>query len=134
MTAAEHKALLRRYIEEVWHNGRIAALDVFLAPTYRRHVSPTAPPLPLDGQEQRLAGFRAAFPDIELAFGDVVVEGDRVALRGIAPTGARVTVGLVDVVRIENGRIIEQWGDPDMLDLPRQLRATMDMRQERPSR
>lgn len=146
MTAAEHKALLRRYIEEVWHNGNIAALDDFLAPTYRRHVSPTAPPLTLDGQKQRLAGFRAAFPDIELTLEDVVAEGDRVAFRstirgthrgvfqGIAPTGALVTVGLVDVVRIENGLITEQWGGPDMLDLLRQLGATMDMRQERPSR
>jgi steroid delta-isomerase-like uncharacterized protein len=137
MTARENKALLRRYIEEVWHKSNTAALDDFLAPNYRRHVSATTPPLTLDGQKQRLAGFRTAFPDIELTLEDVLAEDDRVAFRstirgtheaefqGIAPTGSRVTVALLDVVRIEDGRIVEQWGGPDMLDLLRQLGATV---------
>lgn len=136
MMEGENKTLLRHYVAKVWHEGNIAALDDFLSPDYRRHVSPTASPLTLDGQKQRLAGFRAAFPDIELTLEDVLAEGDRVAFRstlrgthqgvfqGIAPTGARVTVALLDVVRIEDGRIAEQWGGPDMLDLLRQLGAT----------
>ncbi len=139
MSAEENKALLRRYVEEVWQNGNIAALDDFLAPTYQRHVSPTAPPLTREGQTQRLTRFRAAFPDVELTVEDVLAEGDRIAFRstihgthqgafqGIAPTGIRITVALLDVVRIEKGRFAEQWGGPDLLDLLRQLGATVSV-------
>ena len=54
MTAEENKALMRRYIEEVWHRENAAALDVF---------------------------------------------------------------------RAENGRLVEQWGGPNMLNLLQQLGA-----------
>ena len=143
MSADADKALLRRYryIEDVWHRANVAALDDYLAADYRRHVSPTAPPLSLDGQKQRLAGFRAASPDIQLTLEDVLVEDDRVVFRstmrgthkgefqGIPPTGARVTVALFDTIRIQDGRIVEQWGGPDVLDLLRQLGATVASRE-----
>ena len=137
MSTEANKALLRRYIEDVWHQGNLAALDDYLSADYRRHVSPTVPPLTLDGQKQRLAGFRSAFPDIALTLEDVLAEGDRVVFRstirgthkgafqGIAPTATRVTVALLDMVRIQDGRIVEQWGGPDLLDLLRQLGATV---------
>jgi steroid delta-isomerase-like uncharacterized protein len=144
MSAEVNKALLRRYIEDVWQRGNLAALDDYLAVDYRRHVSPTAPPLSRDGQKQRLAGFRTAFPDIQLTIEDVLAEDDRVVFRstmrgthegelqGISPTGARVTVALLDMIRIQNGRIVEQWGGPDMLDLLRQLGATVAFPEARP--
>ena len=137
MSTEANKVLLRRYIEDVWHQGNLAALDTYLAADYRRHVSPTAPPLTRDGQKQRLAGFRSAFPDIALTLEDVLAEGDRVVFRstirgthkgafqGIAPTATRVTVALLDMVRIQDGRIVEQWGGPDLFDLLRQLGATI---------
>lgn len=130
-------ALLHRYIAGVWDVGNLAALDDFLSPDYRRHVSVSAPPLTRDGQRQRLAAVRAAFPDVTLTVEDVVAQDDRVAFRstlsgthrgsflGIAPTGTAVTVALLDLVRIADHRILEQWGGPDLLDLLRQLRATV---------
>ena len=137
MSTESRKALVRRYVEEVWHKGNLAALDDVLAADYRRHVAPTVPPMTLEGQKQRLAGFRAAFPDIELTVDDVPVEGDRVAFRStirgthlgsfqeIEPTNRRVAVALPDVVRSADDRIAEQRGGPDLLDLLRQLGATV---------
>ncbi len=95
-----------------------------------------------EGQKQRLTGFRAAFPDVALTLQDVVAEGDRLAFRstirgthqgafqGIAPTGVHVAVGLLDLVRIEAGQIVEQRGGPDLLDLLRQLGATVSVEQD----
>ena len=66
-------------------------------------------------------------------------EGDRIAFRstmrgthrgeflGIPPTGIQVTVGLLDVIRIENGKFVEQWGGPDLLDLVQQLGAEISV-------
>ena len=130
-------------LEEVWQQRNPAAVDAFLAPHYNRYLSPTAAPLSLDGQRQRIAGFRAAFPDIRLTIEDMFAEGDRVAFRstirgthqgvfqGIAPTGNQVTVGLIDIVRVENGKFVEHWGGPDLLDLLQQLGTVVSVGQER---
>lgn len=40
---------------------------------------------------------------------------------GTAPTGKRVNVHEVAIVRIENGKIAEQWGFPDLLGVSQQL-------------
>jgi len=135
--AEENKTILLKYIDEVWHKNNPAAVDEFLAPDYRRYTSPTAEPLTLAGQKQRLAGFRAAFPDIHLEIADVLAEGDRVVLRstirgthlgafqGIPPTGHRVYVSLLDAFRFKDGKIVEHWGGPDLLDLVQQLGAVV---------
>lgn len=135
MPAEKNKALLRRYIEVVWDQQNPAAVDQFLAANYQRYLSPTSTPLTRTGQKHLLTGFRAAFPDIQITVEEIVAEGDRIAFRstmrgthqgefrGIAPTGKRVTVGLLDLIRIENGQFVEQWGGPDLLDLLQQLGA-----------
>lgn len=125
----DNKALLQRYMSEVWDAGNPEAVTRFLAPDYRRHSSPTAESIDLAGQITRLKGFREAFPDITIELDDIVAAEDRVAFRstmrgthlgrfhGIPPTGQEVTVGLIDVIRIEDGRFVEQWGGPDLFDL-----------------
>ncbi len=141
MSTEENKALLRRYIKEVWDKQNPAAVDEFLAPDYKRHRSPTIEPLTRDDQKQLLTKFRAAFPDIQLTVEEIIAEDDRVAFRstirathqneflGIAPTGKKVTVGLVDVIHIENGKFVEQWGGPDLLDLVQQLGAEISVKE-----
>jgi len=137
MPERANKDLLARYISEVWDEANLSALPDFLGASFKRHVSPLLPPIDLSGQIERLAGFRAAFPDVTVTVEEVIAEGDRVAFRstmrgthlgefaGIAPTGKEVTVGLVDVVRIEDGAFVEQWGGPDLFDMLRQLGATL---------
>ncbi|MBI5029149.1 MAG: ester cyclase [Chloroflexi bacterium] len=142
MSADDNKALVRRYIQEVWDKKNSAACDEFLASNNQRHLSPNATPLNREGQKQRLAGIRSAFPDISLTLEEIIAEGDRVAFRstirgthqkiflGIAPTGRQVTVSLLDIVRVENSRFVEHWGGPDFLDWLRQLGAVVSASQE----
>ena len=142
MSTEENKALVRGYIEQVWHKKNSAALDEFLAENYQRHTSPNTIPLNRDGQKQRLAGIRTAFPDITLTLEEVFAEGDRVGFRstirgthqnifqGIPSTGRQVTVSLLDIVRVEDGKIVEHWGGPDFLDWLQQLGAVVSPSQE----
>ena len=135
MSIEDNKRLVRRYLEEVWGNGDIAASGRYLAPHYRRHVGPLSPPLSSEGQRQRLEAFRAAFPDIRIVVEDMVAEGDRVAFRftlrgthrgefhGVEPTGVEVEAPGLDIVRIENGLLAEHWGGADLNRLLTQLRA-----------
>lgn len=137
MSEADNKRLLQAYLHEVWAEHDPAAVERFAHPSYRRHLSYLAPPLDLAHQVERLTGLLAAFPDATITVEDVMAEGDRVAFRsvlrgahlgeflGIPPTGRQVAVGLIDVMRIEDGRIAEQWGGPDLYDLARQLGASV---------
>lgn len=134
MTSETNKAVVRRYLDEVWGRGNFDAIREFLSPAYLRHTSPTAAPLDRDGQIARLYGMRAAFPDLEIEVQRIVAEGDLVAIQGsmrgthhaefagISPTHRAVHVGLADVIRLEGGLFAEHWGGPDMADLARQLR------------
>ena len=143
MSVEENKSLVRRYLDEVWNQRNPAAVDEFLAPDYRRYLSPIAAPLTRDGQRQRLTGFRAAFPDVHLTLEDVFAEGDRVAFRvtlrgahhgvfqGIPATGRAVVVSTLDVVRVENGNLAEHWGGPDLWGLLQQLGAVISVGPER---
>ncbi|SRR6266498_421650 len=127
------KSLVRSYIEEVWDKGNLAAIDKFLAPSYRRHLSPISEPLLLKDQKQRLSSFRSAFPDVKLTVEDIFAEGDYVIFRStmrgthngvfqsIEPTGKSFTVTLIDIIRVEHGKFIEHWGGPDLFDLLKQL-------------
>lgn len=106
-------------------------------PSHRRHTSPSAEPINLAGQIKRLKGFREAFPDITIEVEDIIAGKDRFAFRstmhgthlsqflGIPPTRQDVTVGLIDVIRVEDGRFVEQWSGPDRFDLLQQLGAAV---------
>ena len=139
MSAEENKALLCQYVNEVWGNQNLMALDEFLAPSYKRHRSPTTQPLTRDGQKDLLTLFRTAFPDIQITIEEMIVQDSRIAFRstmrgthlgeflGIPPTGRLVIVGLVDIIHIEDGKFVEQWGGPDLWDLLKQLGANISV-------
>jgi predicted ester cyclase len=108
-------------------------VDVFLSPNYRRHRSPTECPLTREQQKELLIGLRVAFPDVTIELEDIVAEGDKIAFRStmrgthqgefldIAPTGLEVIFSLLDIIRIEDGSFVEQWGGPDIYDLLQKL-------------
>ena len=87
-----------------------------------------------DKVKQMNVGSRSAFdfyathePDLLIAEGDLVVHRETVRLkpkdpfRGIPPTEKEATVASIDIYRIVDGRIVEQWNHPDMLGLMYQL-------------
>jgi len=134
MSTEENKALARRVIEHMFNEGNLDVADELLALDYVDHD----PSLPEDvhgpeGFKEYVGMYRAAFPDLHVQIEDQLAEGDRVATRwtgtgthdgelaGIAPTGKRVTVPGMEIVRIANGRLVEGWEGYDSGTLMRQL-------------
>jgi steroid delta-isomerase-like uncharacterized protein len=132
----ENKALVVRWFEEVWNEGRAEAIDELLAPNAIVHgLRPDAQSA--DQFKQFYASFRQAFPDISIAVDDMVAEGDIVAARfsargthradtlGFAPTNrpARFT-GMV-FIRVEKGKLAEGWNCFDQLGMMTQLGMVM---------
>ena len=77
--------------------------------------------------------FRGAFPGSYFTVEDMVAEGDKIATRKtfhgthegefmvIPPSGRVVSMGLIDIVRIYDGRVVEHWAMGDSLGLMQQL-------------
>ena len=75
----------------------------------------------------------AAFPDGCHILEEVIAEGDKVVTRGIfkgthqgelmsiSPTGKQVTFPVIHIDRVENGKIVEHWGQGDVQELMQQL-------------
>ncbi len=134
----QHKALVRRWFEEVWNKGRADAIPEMLAEDAVVHgLSEDAakPLLGPAGFRPFHAQFREAFPNIEVVIEDQIAEGDRVATRcsvrgkhegdslGFAATRAPVEFTGVAITRIKDGKIIEAWNNFDFMKMYRQLGA-----------
>jgi|SRR5919106_6574121 predicted ester cyclase len=138
MNSEQNKALVRRFLARInkdkWDH---AVLDEFFAPNYRRYLTPTTPPLTAEEQRERAARLRTAFPDAVATLEDIIAEGDRVAYRltirgthqglflGIPPSQKPVAVSFTAIVRIEDGKLAEEWGGLDQIDLLHQLGAVI---------
>ena len=116
------------------HGGRDAFFDAY-DPDVALHGYP--------GDLQGLDGLRrfhealwGAFPDARLTVEDLLVDGDRVALRyrlqgthrgpylGVAPTGRGFDVEGLTLLRLaDDGRVVEEWHSPTELAILRQLGA-----------
>ena len=134
MEPGDVRALVEQAFERFNDRGdRAGFLDLY-APDVALHGYP-------DGVRGR-EGLRrfheelwSAFPDAEITLDDVVVEGDRVALRyrlrgthrrsylGVTPAGRRVEVEGMMLLRIAGDRVVEEWHSPTELSILRQLGA-----------
>ena len=133
MSAEENKAIVRRYLDEAWTKRNVNIIDELMASDYARYLPGLDKPLDREGQKQRIAGFHKAMPDMVFIVDDLFAEGDRVVFRvtlrgthqgafmGVAPGGKQLTVTAIDIARLENGKIVDHWGQMDMLGLMRQL-------------
>ena len=76
-----------------------------------------------------------AFSDLERPVDALVAEGDKVVARwrstgthdgpfqGIPPTGKRITTTGITIFRLEDGKIVEEWSESDMMGMLTQLGA-----------
>ena len=131
-TREANKALMRRFIEEVWNKGNFAVADELFHPD---HTSPSAPALPPGPEGTKIIAtmFRNAYPDFHMTIEQMAAEDDRVAARfietgthegelfGMPPTGKKVKFSEIGILRIADGKIVESWYDVDMLGMMGQL-------------
>ena len=126
-----NKAVVRRFIAEVWNAGDLAAADELVHPDYAIDGIGSGP----DAVRRNVAAYRAAFPDLEWRIEQVVAEGEWVAARltllgthlgplgGIPPTGKRVAMKEMVFWQVAGGRLTAIRAVGDALGLRVQLGA-----------
>jgi len=137
MSTEQNKALVREMVEEIFNRGNIDRADDFLAPDFaEREELPPGLPGGREGVKQLTTMLRGAFPDLEATIDDLVAEGDKVVIRqtwtgthtggdfmGIPATGKRASVGVIDIIRVADGKFVEHWGPMDTAGMMQQLGA-----------
>jgi predicted ester cyclase len=130
----ENKALSRRVAEAI-NRGDLEAFDELFAPDLAQEY------------KRDLAEIKRAFPDYHGADEFQIAEGDLVAGRlvfhgthqgefmGLAPTGEQWTFEGLSVVRVKDGKIVEDWVEINLEDkwqqrLDQELREREQVEQE----
>ena len=135
MSAEQNKALVRRIVDEAQSGHNLDVVDELLAADFVDHSVPPGLPPSREGVKMQFAMFFSAFPDLRVVIHDQVAEGDRVVTRktfhgthqgdlmGIPATGRSVAFDVIDILRVQNGKITDHWNVVDQLGLMHQIGA-----------
>ncbi|MCK5239606.1 MAG: ester cyclase [Candidatus Thorarchaeota archaeon] len=133
MQECENKTKFRRLYEEILNKGNLDVLEELCAPNFVKHAMPPTPDYGIEGSKQSVIMLRTAFPDIKYTVEDIIEDGDKLAagwsakgthkgvFMGIPPTGKQVAFSGIEIIRIENGKAVEEWEELDRAGLMQQL-------------
>jgi predicted ester cyclase len=120
--------VVREY-HEIWSNGKIEELDRIVAPNFQGRFIGGFEYDGIDGAKNSVLETKKAFPDWKEEIVDIIVQEDKVVTRyhstgtqlgswdGIDSTGNKVDIYEASIYRLENGKIVEQWGFWDEINL-----------------
>lgn len=123
MCEIANKDVVHRFNIEVIQEGRREAFEQLVAPDFVNRSAPTGAP---NGAESLWNTFKnvlqPAVASLTVTIHDQIAENDKVATRktisgvhtgplmGVAPTGRSVSIDVIDIVRVRDGRYVEHWG------------------------
>ncbi len=133
--SVDYKAVMRRFLDELWNEGNLAVVDELLAPDAVVHNSITGSQRGRANIKEAVMRLTMAFPDFTLTVHDILADGDTVVVRstargtyrgpmpraGIPPTGREFAVSWVSISRFAGGRIVEGWIVWDTLAMLQQI-------------
>ncbi|MBE9663138.1 ester cyclase [Mucilaginibacter myungsuensis] len=118
-----NKAVVRRFNQEVIGQGNVDSFNALMDENFINRSAPAG----MDNGPQGMIWFfnealRPAIPDLKVIIHDQVAEGDMVTTRktisgkqtgqllGVPATGQTISIEVIDMVRIKDGRYVEHWG------------------------
>jgi steroid delta-isomerase-like uncharacterized protein len=134
MSIEQNKALVRRFVDEIFARGNVAAVDELVAEDFVPHTWPSTG----DGRgdlKRAIERVGRGLADSTFTIEDLIAEEDRVAVRltagatqvgpflGLSPSGKTYSIGEIHIFRIRDGRVVEHWHQFDGLGMLRQLGA-----------
>jgi len=136
-TTDDNKAIVRRFVDEIFVQGRKDTVDELLADDFVAHTWPSTghPKDDLKAAIDRTSGPSGALADPAFTIEDLIAEGDRVAARittaatqvgtfmGMPPSGKRYEIGEIHIFRLRDGKVVEHWHQMDQMGMMKQLGA-----------
>ncbi|WP_437902639.1 ester cyclase [Sorangium sp. So ce327] len=130
---ADAEILAARRFYAFWGTGEPRYLDAAIAPTFTDRTLPEGRPQGPEGPAFASKSFRAAVPDLSCEVEQLIVAGDRVvahlrfrghftgAFGDRKGAGQAVDFIATDILRVQDGRITDNWHIEDNLTLFQQL-------------
>ena len=129
----QNEALIKCFIEEL-NKGNTEIINELYAPDYVYYI-PSRRTKPMSREEtlEMMKNLYRAFPDLNWSIEELIAVGDRVIYRfivrgthkeefgGIPATGNKIESSGIMIARIENGKVVEDKEEFDMLGLMQQL-------------
>lgn len=134
-TLERNKALVRRFIDEIFLKGDFGSVDELLTGDFTPHTWGDMQP-GRDGLKAAIERVSAGLSDAKMTIDEMIAEDDRVAVRltssakqtgefmGMPPSGKRYEIGEIHIFRLRDGRVAEHWHQADFMGMMRQLGAT----------
>jgi predicted ester cyclase len=133
----QNKALAKRWFEQVWNNGSESAIHEMFHPEGHAYGFPNPESDLIDPDEFIVVHrkFKSAFSGIRIDIEDLIVDGDRAAIRwtshmthtgdglGFAATNRQVALSGSSFIQIRDGKIWKGWNQMDFTALALQLQA-----------
>ena len=132
MTIEETKALVQRFITEIFEQGRPEAVDELCADDFIGHTWGNADK---DGLKAAMDRVSKGLADAHFQVDDMIAEGERVAVRvtasarqvggfmGMPASGRTYEIGEIHIFRVRDGKVSEHWHQFDTAGLMKQLGA-----------
>lgn len=134
MGIEKNKAIMRRWLDEGWCKGHVDVADELIAGDFTVHgAGGQAIQSGRQGVKDLVREWRQGFPDGQMRVLDEIAEGDLVGVRllwtgthrgpfyGVPASGQKVTCVSLGIDRIVDGRIVEGWGELDMLGMMQRI-------------
>jgi steroid delta-isomerase-like uncharacterized protein len=132
MMTEQNTALVLQFYK-AFDDRKIEQALALLAPNFVAHLAGMSEPLDAEGFRQFGMSFYSAFSEGQHVFDEVITADDRVItcgtftakhlgeFQGLPPTGKQIRLSVMHIDRVENGKIVEHWGQGDALGLMQQL-------------
>lgn len=132
MTIEQNKATVLQFYK-AFDDRKIDDAVELIAAEFVAHMAGIDKPLNREEFKQFGMTFYLAFAEGQHTFDQVIVEEDKVVtcgtftaihlgeFQGLPPTGQPINIAIMHIDRVENGKIVEHWGQGDALGLMQQL-------------
>ncbi len=131
-TETSNEQLFKFLIEEGFSKGDVTVFDKHTSQDFVEHQYGFFPPN-IEGVKNAINSLHQAFTDFSMVIEDVVVNDNKVwgrmTARGtqvgqfgpMPPTGKKIEITVIDIMRFKEGKLVEHWGVPDRLAAMEQL-------------
>jgi steroid delta-isomerase-like uncharacterized protein len=132
MLTEQNKALVIQFYK-AFDDRKMEQALALLSPNFVAHLAGVPEPLDREGFKQFGMSFYLAFSQGQHVFDEVIISDNKVVtygtftathlgeFQGLPPTGRQIRLSIMHIDRVEDGKIVEHWGQGDALGLMQQL-------------
>ncbi len=136
----DHRAFVQSLYGDVINKNQLERLDRIIAQNAISHTPMLRSNLTVSENYRTLySSLRTAFPDMQIQIEEVISQGDRAVVRyrlkgthtgefmGMRASNLPIDVVGIDMIKIQNGQVVEHWGLVDTVALLRQLEVLPEL-------